>query len=229
MRKKIYLWISILAIFSVLVSLTRSSIIALAVSAVIIFVFFVKKDKMIIFLSILVMMIFLYIVMSYYLTEFTEVSQVLETISDFENVSSDHRLQSRFDVYDNGVNAVVLAPLGYGMGSGGDAMEFYFEPTNRFHMTTHNMFLKAGIEMGWFGLAVFVYLFVFFLRSIWKLFKQDSHSAVIFAGMLLIILITGITGSTIEAYPMNLIFWIFMGSLISISENGIDLKNEFVL
>jgi O-antigen ligase len=224
--KKILLWVSVLAALSVLVSLTRSSIIALAGSGIVIFIIFVKKDKVVILSSILAVILALYVILRSYSSEFEDMNQVLETISDWENVSSDHRLESRFDVYDIGVDIVTSAPFGYGMGSGGDAMESYFEPGNRFHMTTHNMFLKAAVETGWFGLAIYLYLFILFGRNIWALFKRDAHSAILFAGMLLIILITGITGSTMEAYPMNLIFWIFMGALTSMSDKVTESQRK---
>ncbi len=213
-RKIVYLVIMLLATCSVVASLTRGSIIALVLSVAVIYIFFIKSGRWKTLFSVLVLVPVLVGLFTYFSDELQDVDQVLETVSDVESIGTDSRLESRFHVYEEGLEAVATGPFGYGMGSAGDAMEFYFEPTGRFHMTTHNLFLRAAIEMGWFGLIVYGYLFTFFSLAAWRLNGRDSNMAVVFTGMLFMVLITGITGSTIEAYPMNLIFWIFMGILV---------------
>jgi O-antigen ligase len=208
---RFYLIVLILASLAVLASLTRSSVIALLGSVILYFLVTLNRQKLKLGIGLVILVLIAYPIVGNVFDEISELDQFFQTISEYQNLSQDERFQSRFHVYQEGIDALINGPLGYGMGSAGDAMEMYFEPTGRFHITSHNLFLRAGIETGWMGLIIIIGLFLFFLRAIWGLRHKNEALFPLFFGMLLVILVTGITGSTIEAYPMNLIFWIFMG------------------
>jgi O-antigen ligase len=109
-------------------------------------------------------------------------------------------------------------PLGTGMGSSGDAMESYFEPYGAIHVTSHNLLLRVALETGFPGLILFLLIAGWVGYAVVVLKRTDDRPVTItFFGMCLIVFITGITGSTLGAYPANLIFWTLSGGAVGLS------------
>jgi O-antigen ligase len=94
----------------------------------------------------------------------------------------------------------------------------YFEPYGKMHVTSHNMFLWVLLETGIVGLVLFLSVGYQIIKATRNLLKRgESVIGAVGIGMLLIIFIAGITGSTIGAYPVNLLFWALCGGLCAYS------------
>jgi len=67
------------------------------------------------------------------------------------------------DSLQDGVNRMILQPLGGGIGSTGSASLYGTEP-----LIIENQYLFIAHEVGWIGLALFVVIFVKILQLLWK-------------------------------------------------------------
>jgi len=105
--------------------------------------------------------------------------------------------------------------LGYGSGSAGDTLneEFF----GRVHITAHDMLLKYAIEGGVIGLVLVCALLV----SIWLgLRKAGTREALVARGLLVLLLVMGITGSVVEALPVSFWLLVVMGACLDPAQRG---------
>jgi len=125
--------------------------------------------------------------------------------------------------------------LGYGTGSAGEGLAGYFVSTGRTYAFAHNVFIKVIFELGVFGLLIFLLLLALILGQVWKVnrYRHDpllemltNWGLAFAAGML----VSGLTGSILDAYPVNLIFWIILGvsSRAYHLEQSVDTTNRIV-
>ena len=137
-------------------------------------------------------------------------------VGSLATTSSDVRFQGRFDIYAEGLRLMRDRPLlGYGSGSAGDTLneEFF----GRVHITAHDMLLKYAIEGGVIGLVLVCALLV----SIWLgLHKAGTREALVARGLLVLLLVMGVTGSVVEALPVS--FWlpVVMGACLVPAQRG---------
>lgn len=226
-KRKWLIFMAIVAVLACLASLTRSSIIALFASIPLVLLYAYRTHRVrIVWITALVVAATL---MSVYLlrSNFVAIDLFVESISSLESVGGDSRLGARVEGYEKAFSIIKSHPFGSGMGSAGDAMEHYFEPHSREHITSHNLFLRVALETGWLGLLLFLGIFGCILASVRTLKRSgDVVATVMLLGPVMIVLITGITGSTIGAYPLNLLFWSLCGVLVSfaLKVKG-DLRN----
>lgn len=115
--------------------------------------------------------------------------------------------------------------FGYGTGSAGEGLSNLFTNTNSIFVTSHNILLKIQFELGIIGLAVFlIFIFVCVLhifrtnRKIQEPFIQAIRDWSL--AMTVAILVSGLTGAILDAYPTNFIFWLLLG--ISTNLNRFD-------
>jgi hypothetical protein len=74
------------------------------------------------------------------------------------------------------------------------------------------------LETGILGLILFLCIVWNLIRAVRILLKGGELTlGAIAVGVMLVILIAGITGSTIGAYPVNLIFWTLCGSVCALA------------
>jgi len=137
-------------------------------------------------------------------------------------IGEDTRLLKRFDLYPHIIQAILEHPFrGYGMGSGGDTLEAEIGVV---HFTSHNLALKILLETGIAGTLVFFGLVAWCagpFAGLWKRRRESPETyrlATLAVSILGVILVNGIVGSAIEAYPCNLLFWFALGSLLTLSE-----------
>ncbi len=106
--------------------------------------------------------------------------------------------------------------IGYGTGSAGEGLAFYFENTGNRYISAHNQYLKIILELGIPGFLIFTLFFgisVFLIiRNQRKITNPTLRAfnawAVAYA---VSFLLSGLAGSMLDAYPINLIFWITLG------------------
>ncbi|HUT23328.1 MAG TPA: O-antigen ligase family protein [Sumerlaeia bacterium] len=141
-------------------------------------------------------------------------------IVSIARMHEDERLLRRFETYPAIWQAIVDRPfLGYGMGSAGDTLE---TELGLVHFTTHNLLFKVLIETGVLGALSFFGLLIaslcLYSRIRWNRKRSpDTHRlAALHLGVIVVVLMNGLVGSGIEAYPVNLFFWFAVGGIVSL-------------
>lgn len=214
-RSRWFTWLAALAVCACVASLTRASLIALLVSIPVVLVFVLRHARgRVIAIALTVLITG---VAGFYVAKATSstVASVVEGYSLLESLQNDGRLQGRFEDYSHAIKTLADYPLGAGMGSASDAMGAHFAAANGLHITSHNLFLWVGLETGLIGLLLFIgILFSIFLAARKLVALDDRPLAMAAFGALVVILISGLTGSTLSAYPVNLIFWTLSGCYV---------------
>lgn len=106
--------------------------------------------------------------------------------------------------------------FGYGTGSAGEGLSNLFINTTSVFVTSHNVFFKIQFELGILGLTLFIIYLLFCVLHIWRANRkiQDPFLLMIrdwSLAMTVAILVSGLTGAILDAYPTNLIFWLIIG------------------
>ena len=118
----------------------------------------------------------------------------------------DPRFTSRFGTWSAGLDMMERSPLiGFGSGSAGDTMGFWFFGAE--HVTSHNVWLKYGVEGGVLQALLFLALSVglgFAVRP-----SRDPTLLGIAAGVTF--LVFGAVGSAVEAIPVSLGMAVILG------------------
>jgi hypothetical protein len=91
--------------------------------------------------------------------------------------------QGHVSSLEDGVSDMVHHPLGEGVGSTGSASLYGNQPT-----IVENQFLFVAHEVGWIGLALFVYISFLVLKALWRR-RSDWLALGVFAGGIAMILI----------------------------------------
>lgn len=226
-RRKEWLALALVSAMACLATLTRSSLMALfaGVPLVMIYIFGEYRFRIIVIstalLTILLSSVFLIA------TNVDPVDSLVQSVSSLEEMSDDSRFEGRLDGYREGIRCVYENPFGIGMGSAADAIGYQFEGTGHKHITSHNILLRMALETGWIGLCLFLAILWQLVRAVNRLkTKKDYWLAAVIGGWLVIMLITGITGSSINAYPINLLFWLVAGGIVSYSLTPIEGGNN---
>ena len=117
----------------------------------------------------------------------------------------DSRFTYRFTTWEQAWDMIQSKPfLGWGPGSAGDTMGWRFPLGG--HVTSHNMFLKYFVEGG----ALAGFFFILMLLLLAYLIFQSNHS-LIGTQALLVILLFGMTGSSVEALPVSFLLAVIIG------------------
>ncbi len=106
--------------------------------------------------------------------------------------------------------------LGYGTGSAGEGLGNLFETTSSIYVVAHNLYFKIQIELGLIGVILFFTFLLNTLFYVWRagrqlqdpLLKMTNHWMLAFA---VAVAVAGLTGAILDAYPVNLIFWLLLG------------------
>jgi len=207
-RRRSYLVFATLAIVACAVSLTRSSILAMVLSIPIVLLYIASRRRLRMLVSFVFALLILMVGINLASKRIPVLQQLLDSTASYDALTESDRVLTRLDDYDAGLSLVYSHPLGLGMGSASDAMGPRFTPSGRIHLTSHNLFLRIALETGWIGISIFGGLMLILLLTA-RTLKQNGETslAVMLLGPLVVILIAGTTGSTIGAYPVNLLFW----------------------
>jgi len=217
-RRKLLIVLAVLALAAGLASLTRGSIIAIFVSFPMVLFFVFKQYRIRVAVIAVLAVAVTWLSITVLRSNFEELDLVLESFSSLESVSEDNRLMTRFEGYERALDVLKSHPLGTGTGSSGDAMESYFLPYGAIHVTSHNLWLRVALETGFPGLILFVLIAGWMGYAVVVLKRSEYGSVVtVLLGLCLIVVITGITGSTLGAYPINLVFWSLSGGAVGLA------------
>lgn len=222
----LFLVLCLVSVTCVFLSLTRTNIVALIVSGLF-FLWFVKPEKRRLLMK--VNIVFALLIAGSVLLSFQKFSIVSDVLGSFANLGEDQRFLNRFEGYREIQRAFFKNPIiGYGMGSAGDTLGEIYDWN--VHITSHNLALKILMETGIIGLAVYIYFFLaWFRKALDLLRKKRGHTnnlSVLITSIVLVVLVNGVVGSAIEAYPVNLYVWFFMGALVKVwsVENRIRIE-----
>jgi len=212
----LYLVLFIISTMGVFFSMTRTSIVALVISGLF-FLWFAKPEKRRLLKKINVLFLLLLLILIIISSQkFLPVINMLKT---FENISEDQRFLNRFVGYRKMPKAFIERPIiGYGMGSAGDTLGPRFK--GKVHFTSHNLGFKILMETGLLGLGIYIFFFLAWFQKAFGLFKSENtyvrNLSVLITSIVLVLLVNGIVGSAVEAYPINLYIWFFMGALVKV-------------
>lgn len=145
--------------------------------------------------------------------------KITETLSDNRVLDRTTNLQAMLD-------AIADRPLaGYGMGAAGDTLEEKFGE-GRVHFTSHNLALKLMLEMGLPGLLAFALVIAAWFGRLASAFANRHGSPeawriqLMLSAIVLPVLFNGLTGSGIEAYPLNFLMWFGLGASLVIEDSA---------
>jgi O-antigen ligase len=221
-RLKSRIFFSIAALIGCLgvyLSLSRGAGIGLFVS--IFFLVLVRKNRIILTLLILLLMIYPFF--------------MPKNIKDWaKSVNYNPTIllacQARMNIYQNTLNMISQHPLvGVGINTFSRnygrykiaAVEAQFQTSDTYY--AHNNFLHMAGEMGLLGLGVFLIFLFFVLRTSWRVFKKNSDfflsgfSISVFAAIIAY-LINGLTETSLYHSRLVMIFWFLIGLALALGK-----------
>jgi O-antigen ligase len=127
----------------------------------------------------------------------------------------------RLEVWSETVIPALLAHpfLGYGTSSAGEGLRNLYFGTSSTYFASHNLFLKVLLELGLFGLLLFLLIIGFSLKQGWQAVwrtRLPPASAQLLMWSLVVVasfLVSGLVIPTLDAYPANYYFWLLLGVL----------------
>jgi hypothetical protein len=216
-------WISFLAIpelVALIMTVTKSNWAALLVGGLVIVLLNSKNPlKIIGRLAIFVIAILLIGVGAFYITSvLPQLSTIHSGLQSILDPLQAPTMLIRLDLWKRTIIPQIQKQpwIGYGTGSAGEGLNFYFVNTGLIYAYAHNVLIKIQFELGIFGLLLFLLLMIICIFLVWKVnfhlqdpfLKTFSNWVLAFtAGML----VSGLTGTILDAYPVNLIFWLILG------------------
>ena len=223
--KRIFLRILITVVLAaaLIMSITRANWLALAAGIAFIIVLAPIKGKtnwslrpIVIATTIILAALLLFNIIPYYFS-----NPAYQYLSSLENIQSTRRYQGTVNNWRKVIiPAIISNPFGYGAGSAGDGINSKFLGPS---FTSHNIFLKMGLELGTIGLILFpVILILVMARGIKIYFKLNDvflkKTSLWILSFVVAIIVAGISTPITDAYPANLYLWLLIGILLSLRE-----------
>lgn len=157
------------------------------------------------------------------LIQVSTANPIFKTINDglqaFINPTEAPTMVFRLDLWKETIFPLIRQSpwIGYGTGSAGEGLSFYFDPDNSVFVIVHSLFLKVQFEMGLIGTITFLVFLISIFFHVMRV-RRDlkdpflrllcNWSLAFFISMM----VAGLVGSILDAYPINLLFWILLGS-----------------
>jgi O-antigen ligase len=219
-RKPIYVIIFLIQITALIMTVTKSNMFALVAGSLVLVLVLTKRPlrtvKRLIFLALLSGVILLIAFSA--TANNPQFKTVHQGIQDLISPAQAKTFQFRIGLWQEEVLPLIAESpwVGYGTGSAGEGLEFYFENTSSKYIGSHNLFFKVIFEMGVLGLLIFILLLgscivTLFAQLKWlqtPFYKAFNAWALAFTAG---VLVAGLTGAILDAYPPNLLFWIVLG------------------
>lgn len=141
-------------------------------------------------------------------------------LGSLSNPFADRSINDRLHTWDTIWDVIQEHPLGLGTGTTGAASLRYASTIPSELTVIDNTYLKIVVEMGWLGLAIFLWLVFTVLWQSWRAIAQLSGAdrilglglAACFVAFLLLL----VFGEYIELNPGRSLIWILMGFLCSL-------------
>ncbi|MBA7492679.1 hypothetical protein ES702_03229 [subsurface metagenome] len=208
----------ILILMALLISLSRASYLALIIGAFFILIVVKRKNlkKSIIFLS-----VFMTIAIIVLLNIIPRSQIIISRISTLTDIS-DSALNTRFKIWPDRINTIAKNPWGLGIGVTGGAEPIPFKWCD-------NQFISIGVETGYIGLFIFLWIILLILKKEKNLLKSLKcpflRTTVCWITVFTVAFLSNmITNQTLLIYPIPMYFWFMIGILYKIK--FIEQKNE---
>lgn len=148
--------------------------------------------------------------------------RVEDIVEGVTNPLEDPSLQFRFGFWQSHLQAIADQPIaGYGTSSAGDGFDrLYKNSSGSKNFDPHSLYLKPALELGIPGAVIFVVLLgaiVYYALAVSRLSPLVGAVAL---GSVAAVMISGITGPMLDAYPVNLLFWSMVGWVMKFSDRA---------
>lgn len=207
-------------LIALLMTVTKSNWAALVAGGAVLIILASRQPiRSFIRLSILGIILFFSILLLFEVTKtIPQLRTINEGLQAIVNPLNAPTMIIRFELWRDSILPLLKNAMwfGYGTGSAGEGLSNLFTNSNSIFVSAHNLFLKVQMELGLVGLVSFsIFLFISVIH-IWKV-NQNLRipSLIIFRdwtlGFTVAILVSGLTSSILDAYPVNFIFWLLLG------------------
>lgn len=211
--KSIVLIIILINIFIIIFTLSRSSYIGLFI-LLLGYVFSSKK-------RFLYLIILFSILISFNIINFSMINIFEERLSDmsFSYMTTDLRIVNWYGIISNFFKESEFLFFGRGLGTLGWTAE---------GVLSENMYLGIFLELGLFGIILFLFILLMFLKNILVILKIDKNIGYLFLNFLIIFMVLGIFMDIHINLQTSFYFWfmILISELI-VRKYKIDEKNRF--
>jgi len=236
-NKIIYLFLLLPLLVALILTVTKSNWLGLAIG--IIFSIFLKSLKLLRFTFRILLVLLLFLGIVILLMNITNSIPVFQTINTgiqaLINPLEAPTMLFRLNLWKETILPLIsLSPwLGYGTGSAGEGLSNYFIDTGSIFVVAHNIFLKVQFELGLVGLLFFLLVLATTFFQILKIRKKLNDQFLLIIcdwtlSFFVAIMVAGMVGSILDAYPINLLFWILVGvSTVLKKLDNIDNSNIY--
>lgn len=131
---------------------------------------------------------------------------------------NDRNLQLRFGYWAQFVDAIRANPLvGYGTSAAADGFGSIYAITGARYFYPHSIYFKPFLELGILGFALFVTALAGIAVCAWHGARTHTASGAIGLGTVVLVLVSGLTGPMLDAYPFNVLFWSVAGVCVNVA------------
>lgn len=133
------------------------------------------------------------------------------------NPLEDRSLQFRFLFWAEQLSAIAERPIqGYGTSAAADGFGDHYAGTGSRNFQPHSLYLKPALELGLGGLVLFLWIIATLLLALRARWSPRDPVWLAGGGVLVMTLVSGLTGPMLDAYPFNLFFWALAGFVVSL-------------
>ena len=126
-------------------------------------------------------------------------------LTGFKKINS---FKTRLKLWKMRIKDIKKRPFwGYGTGIAG----FHMRIPKEQYLICDNYYLKILVELGVIGFLLFVLIYLY----VFKIFFSYDNSMIILTLFYMVLLIPMITNQVLEAFPINIFFFFFLGILVS--------------
>lgn len=148
--------------------------------------------------------------------------QTLDRVEDIvrgvTNPFEDPSLQFRFGYWQSYLKAVAQRPIvGYGTSAAGDGFDRLYEDSAGRNFDPHSLYLKPALELGIPGALIFLALLGAIVYQAARVRRVAPLVGATALGIVAAVMISGLTGPMLDAYPVNLLFWSTVGWVMKFS------------
>ena len=249
--RKILLLVGILAMGgSLLLTFTRGSYLAIGISSIFMFLLylvsqgksFIKKHKkiFILILAIIILITFIFTLPNPLNKPGTTISKIKKRIS-ISQFTQGYSIRRRIATWKFTIMMIKDHPL---LGSGIGTFKYnslnyqakFFDQENNRSLypygvadKAHNEYLQLGAEVGMLGLGIFIWLIISYFRYGLRILKKlkDKYKQGILIGLMggvMAVLIDAIFGFPLHLPATLVLFWLFIGLIISLNYSEQEAK-----
>ena len=219
-KRILYLILAGIQFVALIMTVTKSNWFGL-ITGILVLVLLENRRPLRLFLQLILVVIISWLII-YFAFQLTQNNPALRTINsgleDLVNPLQANTFVFRLNLWKDEVIPLMIASpwIGYGTSSAGEGLGFYYEGTNKVYIVSHNLFFKIFFELGIIGVVIFLTLILSIFFRIYLTKKWISHSLLFVyrnwtLSFVIATLVAGLTGAILDAYPVNILFWLLLG------------------